>query len=120
MLDKQKVMRELQKTVPTLFKENTNERAVAQALFSYLRSNLEAQELVQTQESSVTIPSWQGTIDSIIQVTPHEHPYAVVAVDGSQIYPDRHQGVSCYLLNSGVAHFIYGEQSSVRLFQHHS
>lgn len=116
MLDKQKVMQELIQSVPTLFKETTNERALAHAIFSWLQNNPSEAEKLQALQSSFAIPTWQGAFDAIMPIEPHEHPYAVVAVDGSQIYPDRHQGLSCYLLNSGVAHFMYGEKSSARLF----
>ncbi len=116
MLDKQKVMQELIKSVPTLFKETAHERAYAQEVFGWMQQNPALVEQIKSQESAITIPSWQGSIDATVPVVPHEHPYAVVAVDGSQIYPDRHQGMACYLLNSGVAHFVYDEKSSVRLF----
>lgn len=115
MLDKQKVMQELVKSVPELFKESTNERARARTLFTWLQKNPDAVESLKNLESSIIIPSWQGAIDIAITIEPHEYPYAVIAVDGSQIYPDRHQGMSCYLLNAGIAHFTYGEQSSARL-----
>ncbi len=116
MLDKQKVMHELIKSMPTVFKETNQERALAHEIFSRLQQDPDAQERVQRSESSITIPSWEGPLDEARAVTQHEHPYQVVAVDGSQIYPDRHQGMACYLLNSGVAHFAYGDTSTVRLF----
>ena len=115
MLDKQKVMQELLKSVPTLFKDTAHERAFAQEVFTWLRQHPDVVEQIQLAESAIAIPSWQGAVDNVYTVTPHEYPYTVVAVDGSQIYPDRHQGVSCYLLNSGVAHFTYDMVSSVRL-----
>lgn len=116
MLDKQKVMQELLKSVPTLFRETAHERSLAQELFGWMQKNPEIVAQAQSEESSIPVPSWQGPIDAAILVKEHEHPYSVVAVDGSQIYPDRHQGMACYLLNSGVAHFVYDTTSSVRLF----
>jgi len=41
--------------------------------------------------------------------------YAVCGIDGSQIYPDRHEGFSEYLLNIGTAHFIYSADSRAEL-----
>lgn len=35
-------------------------------------------------------------------------PLAVLAVDGSQIFPDRHEIASCYLLNLGLIALYYG------------
>ena len=116
MLDKQKVMQELLKTVPGFFKETANELSSARQIFTWLQNNPSVHDKLQALESPIIIPSWQGRFDIVTTITPHEYPYAVIAVDGSQIYPDRHQGMSCYLLNSGVAHFLYNERSAVRLF----
>lgn len=116
MLDKQKVMQELIKSMPTLFKETSQERLLARELFTWLQNNPQVVVQLQSIESSIVLPSWQGPIDAVQSIMPHEHPYAVVAVDGSQIYPDRHQGMACYLLNTGIAHFVYSSTSSVRLF----
>lgn len=116
MLDKQKVMQELLKSLPALFKENVNEHKSARALFSWLQSNHQVQETFVAIARQEKLPSWEGSLDAAQTIVPHEHPYSVLAVDGSQIYPDRHQGMACYLLNAGAAHFIYDRQSSVRLF----
>ena len=35
-------------------------------------------------------------------------PYSVTGIDGSQIYPDKHQGTTCYLLNIGTVQLFYG------------
>ncbi len=34
--------------------------------------------------------------------------YRVISVDGSQIYPDRHQGSNCFLINVGMVMLAYG------------
>ncbi len=61
------------------------------------------------------MPSWEGSLDQVVEIKGREHPYGVVATDGSQIYPDKHQGVPCYVLNTGIAQFAYGETSRVQL-----
>lgn len=116
MLDKQKVMYELERSIPTLFKESADEHAVAYALFTWLRQHPEMIEQLKKISVPYPVPSWQGNLDEITAVVPHEHPYAVLAADGSQIYPDKHQGVSCYLVNTGIVHFVYGDISLVDLF----
>ena len=67
-------------------------------------------------QSPYPVPLWQGPLEAVYSEEPQKHPYGVVATDGSQIYPDKHQGVSCYLINTGVVEFVYGQMSSVRLF----
>jgi hypothetical protein len=43
--------------------------------------------------------------------------YTVLAVDGSQVYPNRHMaGIGCFLLNVGGAQFTYGEAASTVSF----
>ncbi|MDZ4150232.1 DNA double-strand break repair nuclease NurA, partial [Methylicorpusculum sp.] len=50
-----------------------------------------------------------------VSASVHEQPaaadqlcYRVISVDGSQIYPDRHQGSSCFLINVGMVMLAYG------------
>ena len=47
------------------------------------------------------IPFWKGKLGEKITVSA-EKKYCVIAVDGSQIYPDRHYGTSCFLINTGI------------------
>ena len=62
------------------------------------------------------VPSWNGAFNEINVVAAYDKPYAVVAADGSQVYSDRHRSIPCYLLNSGIVHFVYGATSSAHLF----
>lgn len=69
------------------------------------------------EEETEAIKLWKllcrqkpGKVDSVFSLVPKMFPYQAVAVDGSQIYPDRHQGISCSLINIGTVHFSYGCQ----------
>ena len=44
---------------------------------------------------------WSGQLDATYAVQDNISVYQVVAVDGSQIYPDKHQGIGCFLINIG-------------------
>ena len=58
-----------------------------------------------------------GKLDGMREVDGKLRKYDVLAVDGSQIYPDRHRaGGEIGLINIGGAHFSYDETSSVRFF----
>lgn len=115
MLDPVKVMKELERVMPEVYKESTDERDAARRMLHALLENQELLERCRQPHSPYAVPLWQGPLDAQIAVSPHGHPYAVAAVDGSQIYPDKHQGMQCYLINSGMVHFVYGEQSAVSL-----
>ena len=68
-------------------------------------------------QSSFLVPSWRGNLLDTVAITDAAKPYTVVAVDGSQIYPDRHVGgAGCFLINIGGTTISYGVQSSISLF----
>ncbi len=115
MLNILKIIDQLEKALPKLFAEMTDEQAALKQFFQWLQEHPEAIEALKGVASPYPLPSWAGSLDQVFEVKSREHPYGVVATDGSQIYPDKHQGVPCYVLNTGIAQFRYGEQSSVHL-----
>jgi hypothetical protein len=58
------------------------------------------------------IPQWNGILAPVFSYTTLDR-YTVYGVDGSQIYPDRHRGLPCYLINIGSVVIQYGQKSSV-------
>lgn len=90
MLDKIKVFQDLKNIVPQVF--NVIDQEIEQIKNYWDKSFL-------SQQSNFT-------------VVRNTFPYSILAVDGSQIYPDRHQGISCFLINIGRAQFCYGEPES--------
>src|SRR5689334_10461205 len=109
MLDTLKLMQELEKAQPKLFKDSSEEYSSAKELINWLFQNPDALAFLKKSTSPYLIPQWEGELNKTTLIEPHINQYQVVAADGSQIYPDKHQGVSCYLINSGVIHFLYGE-----------
>jgi hypothetical protein len=49
---------------------------------------------------------------------PRPLEYTALATDGSQIAPDRHESIFCYVLNVGTVAIRYGESSYARLSSH--
>ena len=47
------------------------------------------------------MPLWQDNLGDVITIEPITYPHVVLSVDGSQIYPDRHNVLSCCLINTG-------------------
>lgn len=48
------------------------------------------------------LPSWREALNQTYSISPYLQPYTVVCSDGSQIFPDRHEGISCGLINIGT------------------
>ncbi len=59
----------------------------------------------------------EGLLKDIVAVHAQAHPYTVIGIDGSQIYPDRHRGNrSLFLLNIGGCTIIYRQKESDAFF----
>lgn len=68
---------------------------------------------------SQNLISWVGSLADVYSIQPSLKNYNVLAVDGSQVYPDRHlAGVGCYLLNAGGCLLSYGQTSKATLFSY--
>lgn len=52
---------------------------------------------------------------SAFPLPPRPADYAVVAADGSQIFPDRHEVALCYLINIGIVFIRYGSRPGVEM-----
>jgi hypothetical protein len=110
MLDRAKVMRELQGISDQLFIDVSQEYERARDLWQAIVADPTFVHKVRAVEGKAPwlIPTWNEKLDTAIAVSSHVSPYCVVAVDGSQIYPDRHQGTPCYLINIGSVMLSYG------------
>jgi hypothetical protein len=72
--------------------------------------------IAHAQAAAVRI-AWSDSLAQCHDEVAHRAPYAVLAVDGSQIYPDYHiEGIDCFLINAGGAFFSYADPSSVTFF----
>ncbi len=72
---------------------------------SELQENLRKEQILSFSIPLATVYSAQSSISN----------YGVCGIDGSQIYPDKHEGFSEYLINIGTAQFTYVAPSSCRL-----
>jgi hypothetical protein len=63
------------------------------------------------------VPLWQGSLGDIISIARVTYPHVIFSVDGSQIYPDRHNVLSCCLINTGSVVLPYNSADGrVQLF----
>lgn len=119
MLDRSKIIKEIENATGKLFALHENQVDIAFVKWQKIAQIQHFQERVINSESSFLLPGWQGKLDSIKKinydpkVAPH---YAVLAVDGSQIYPERHiSGINCFALNIGQCLLEYSQKSRVVL-----
>jgi hypothetical protein len=108
MLNRAKVMKELQARSADLFIDRSHEYNLARACWERIVANPHFIDKVRALPTPWLIPSWQGPLDRTVAIAPLNNPYRVVAIDGSQIYPDRHQGTACFLINIGTVDITYG------------
>lgn len=101
MLDRPTVLQELQKSATDLFIDLSDELLVAQKAWNALILNPELPLKIKTNAHSYLVPSWIGNLAHVQSHSTGLSDYVVLSVDGSQIYPDRHQGTSCSLINIG-------------------
>ncbi len=109
MLDKTKVLQELQATSEKLFldiKSQINE-------ISFIWHAMIKDPLLLSKVKAVShlgLASWIGSIDDCYEVENFIDPYQIISVDGSQVYPDKHTGTHCFLINIGGIALIYQHQ----------
>jgi hypothetical protein len=107
MLNRAQLAVKLERVIADIFVEVGEEYVWAQELWKTLANDPLLAAKLAAARVSWLLPTWQGGIDVRGSVVVPATPYDIIAVDGSQIYPDRHSGVSCYLVNIGEAIFQY-------------
>jgi len=117
MLNHAKVMKELQRVADKLFFNFEDEGDCARTVWKKISDDSTFAHKIKTVDVPWMLPSWSGRLDDIFVVKKEFEAYHVLAVDGSQIYPDKHQGTSCSLINIGSVHLRYGLSGrSVQLY----
>ncbi len=114
MLDHGKVIHELQKLSDKLFININNELMHAELLWSRIINDPLFVTIAKTKNVPLLIPTWQEKLDTIHTINRDIKNYSIVGIDGSQIYPDRHQGTACSLINIGSVSLSYGNATKVK------
>lgn len=108
MLDKLKLAHELNRVAQDIFTDNKGQLDLIRAYFERIAQDQSFVYQVQYADRSLNLPHWSGPLDATLPITPWHEPYTIISVDGSQIYPDRHSGFSCFLINIGSIVLRYG------------
>jgi hypothetical protein len=114
MLNHAKVMAAMLQMGDQLFPDFRHEYAIARHTWTQITND----PLFILKASAVNapwpVPSWNGALDAVVPIEPFKGAYQALSVDGSQIYPDRHQGASCFLINTGLVSITYGKHPRVK------
>lgn len=118
MLHHGKMAQAIQHVSDALFSHHYQPTWLTLDAWRQLTQDEQFNERIRTKRDSCSLATWQGDLAAIFPVQPQEGAYAALAVDGSQIYPDRHlQGVECFLINTGGCLLSYAQPvSSAQLF----
>jgi len=118
MLNKNKLLIKLEDFVPKFFLNLNQEKLLAIKYFNWLMENSDKIELILKSDSKYLMPiynkdDWDNiNIIKCLNLADQILNYNILAVDGSQIYPDRNIEISCFLINIGFVQINYCQDNS--------
>ena len=112
MLNRAKLIKCLSEVSDNLFVDYSDEYERALEMWQKICSDSTFLDKVKACKSSWILPFWYEELNTVFDVNKTDGYYSVVAVDGSQVYPDRHHGVACFLINIGTVYLSYNTRSS--------
>jgi hypothetical protein len=119
MLDRFKLFQELERVREQIFATSDEHLQDLEQIWKQICTDETVISKLKGRKWSLLIPFWQGEIGRFFPIKEQIHPYQVLAVDGSQIYYDKHQGPACSLVNIGAVFLHYGiEHSRVELYSY--
>ena len=117
MLNRGELFFQLQKLSSRLFKDLSYESEIAQSKLNEISQDPFFKNKAEKSNSSFLVPSWNGNLTDVFDIKYYLDKYSVLAVDGSQVYPDRNvSGAGCFLINTGGCFINYSEKSETRFF----
>lgn len=108
MLNRVQLMEAVTTVSRSLFVDTSNAHAIARNTWQAIVDDQAFLAKARRIETKWALPSWSDRLDTVVPVDVVSDLYQIVSVDGSQVYPDRHQGTSCYLINIGSVVIHYG------------
>ena len=115
MLNRALVFSQLQTLSTSLFADTSAEYQIAQQSWQRICADPLFVYKVRAANTALLVPDWSEVIGTNIKIENIVNDYSILGIDGSQIYPDRHQGTSCFLVNIGSIILYYGICSGQRV-----
>lgn len=116
MLDRGKLMKELRQHADKLFIADSYNYERARQVWQEIACDGAFIHKIKGADVPWALPTWEGQLDGTHTIQGNMVPfYQAASIDGSQVYPDRHQGSGCFLINIGVVSIKYGVTSSVQV-----
>lgn len=116
MLNRAKLLHALEVIKQELFAGQPIEYKELEKLWHLFVQDECAQQILRLTCKQEHAPCWQESISTVYPIDNIPASYQVLAVDGSQIYPDKHMGTMCYLINIGLAYVHYQQPQSLVRF----
>lgn len=118
MLDRTRLIAQIQKVSDSLFPDFSQEYDIARVLWQQIARDPTFIHRIRAVRGQMPwpVPLWEGVLDEVVSIDQTKEPYLGLSVDGSQIYPDRHQGTGCFLINIGSVALGYGMPSNTIFF----
>lgn len=110
MLNRARILKELQEQKDNIFLAPQINVDFIRAWWNHLCNDPLFMYKARHASSAWLIPHWQEPLGDAIVVPHPMERYRVLGVDGSQVYPDRHQGTSCFLVNIGTVALGYATE----------
>jgi hypothetical protein len=112
MLNRAILLEQLQALSNDLFLDVSHEFEIARQSWQRITDDPTFVYKIRQISTPWLVPDWYESIGTTLPIDSNLNHYTVLAVDGSQVYPDRHQGTSCFLVNIGSVILHYGNQAS--------
>ncbi|MCL5874885.1 MAG: DNA double-strand break repair nuclease NurA [Candidatus Dependentiae bacterium] len=108
MLNRSELLHQLEQISSSLFVDHSSEYDIAHHVWERIAADPLFIHKTKSAAPSLALPAWEGNLAQAIPVPTNNCAYHLFSVDGSQIYPDKHQGTNCFLINIGMVELLYG------------
>jgi len=117
MLNRDKIAKDIASLSEKIFFQQQHHENISPDMWHDMVNHPLFEKRIELARGSFSLARWQDSLTDIFPVITTIPEYTVLAVDGSQVYPDRHiSGISCFLLNAGGCLLHYGTKSKATLF----
>lgn len=117
MLNQIRTLQKLECIVSDLVPQNSSQLSSFLKVWLALSADQTFKHFIKNKADYLQLTHWIGNLGEIttIPILGSAAEYEVIAVDGSQIYPDRHYSIACFLINIGEVVLRYGAEVKQRV-----